>query len=90
MIRIRDDEEQLEREITFRENLTYMLRSKHISYAKLANALDVSKGMISAYRLGRLFPSDDKIKVIAEVLGCSVDDLFNIDLIPWETDFNEE
>ena len=86
MIRIRDDENELEREITFRENLTYMLRSKHISYAKLAKALDVSTGAIGVYRLGRLFPSDEKIKIIAKVLGCEVDDLFDVNLIPWETD----
>ena len=82
MIRIRDDENELEREIVFRENLTYMLRTKHISYAKLAKALNVSTGAIGAYRLGRLFPSEDKIKIIADVLGCEVDDLFNADLIP--------
>lgn len=85
MIRIRDDEDQLEREIVFRENLTYMLRSKRISYAKLANVLDVSRAAISAYRLGRMFPSKDKIEKIAEVLDCKVNDLFDVDLIPWES-----
>ena len=90
MIRIRDDEDQLEREIIFRENLTYMLRSKRISYTKLAKALDVSRAAISAYRLGRMFPSKDKIEKIAEVLDCEVDDLFDVDLIPWESDIDEE
>jgi transcriptional regulator with XRE-family HTH domain len=84
MIKIREYEEELKREITFCDNFRYLMRTKKVTYSELAKALGVSAALISNYRLGRVFPSEDRIKIIAKVLGCSIDDLFDEDLIPWE------
>lgn len=86
MLRIRSDEAFLQKEITFCNNLTYLMRVKKVPYKKLADALGVSTSMISQYRLGRSFPCYDKVKIIAEVLECKIEDLFNEDLIPWESE----
>lgn len=76
-------EEEVKRRILFADNLRYMIRSKGISQIKVANYIGVSSPTMTAYMRGRFMPSDERISKIAEVLECTVDDLFDDTYAPW-------
>ena len=75
-------EEEGERRATFSNNLRYTLRVKGISRDALAKKLGVSLTTAKNYVLGRTFPEEYRIEAIADILGCSVEDLFDEDFEP--------
>lgn len=59
-----------------------MRRRAGITVAQLAERLSVTRATIYFWEQGRCWPSSQELPRIAEILGCSIDDLF--------TDHNEE
>lgn len=47
-----------------------------LSMQALGDRLGVTSGAVSAWETGRNIPSADKLPALAEVLGCSMEDLF--------------
>ena len=48
-----------------------------LTQAELAEAVGVTQSTVSQWESGTAFPRADKLPKLAEVLGCSVADLFN-------------
>ena len=51
--------------------------SRGLSQYKLAQQLGVSQATVGMWETGARMPRADKLPKLAEVLGCSVADLFN-------------
>lgn len=47
-----------------------------ISQAELARRLFVSRQAVSGWEAGDIWPTPDRLPKIAEILGCSIDDLY--------------
>lgn len=62
--------------------LRSMRRRAGITAADLAERMHYSRTTIYFWEQGRCWPSSQELPRIAEILGCSIDDLF--------TDHNEE
>lgn len=68
-------EEQEKKEFAYR--LRSFMGRKMITQDQLAETINVSRVMISKYVRGEAMPSVIVAKKIANVLGCSLDDLFH-------------
>ena len=79
--RIVNEEKGRHRE-TFCNNLRFILRAKGISRELLAKKLGVSLTTVKNYALGRTFPDEHRIEQIADILGCSMNDLFDDNCTP--------
>jgi transcriptional regulator with XRE-family HTH domain len=77
-------EEEANRRYLFSENLRVMLRAKIGNVKKVSKALGVTPHTVNSYSSGRTFPDDRKIQIIADTLGCTVDDLFDDTYAPWK------
>ena len=62
--------------------LRYMRRRAGLTAADLAERMHYSRTTIYFWEQGRCWPSSQELPRIAEILGCTIDDLF--------TDHNEE
>lgn len=51
-------------------------KSKGLSQAKLAELLGVEQSAVAMWEVGINNPMADKLPKIAEILGCTIDDLF--------------
>lgn len=76
--------EDVDRAILFSGNLRFMLRNGPVGRTELARRIGVTPSTIGQYTLGRTFPSEERIKQIADALGCSVDVLFDDAYAPWK------
>ncbi len=56
--------------------LEYRRKNAAITQVELANILHVSQSTISAWESGENYPTADKLPIIAEALGCTIDDLY--------------
>lgn len=86
--RSENTEEDVKRAILFSQNLRFILREKSINITNIARKMGVTSAAINSYALGRVFPNEDRIKQLAELIGCSVDDFFDDTSAPWK--FGEE
>lgn len=77
-------EEEANRRYMFSENLRVLLRAKRGNVKKVAKALGVTSGTVGSYSSGRVFPDERKIQIIADTLGCTMDDLFDDTYAPWK------
>ena len=59
----------------FKKQLPYYMNLARMNQAELAAAMKVTKATVSCWVSGRAFPRIDKIQRIADVLGCTTDDL---------------
>ena len=61
-------------------------RRKAAGYTQeeMADALDVSRSLLAAWETGRLWPSAARLPKMAEMLLCSIDDLYTEPIIPEE------
>lgn len=59
----------------FTQNLQYLRSSRNLTQERLAMLLGVSRQAISKWESGKAYPEMDKLLVICDVFGCSLDDL---------------
>ena len=65
----------------FAQNLKSLRLEKNLTQPELAQALHVSKGMISFWENGKYEPTATNIIIIAECVNISIDDLLLTKLI---------
>lgn len=65
----------------FAQNLKYLRIEKNLTQPDLAQALQVSKGMISFWENGKYEPTATNIIAVAEFFNVSIDDLLLTKLI---------
>jgi len=65
----------------FAQNLKSLRLEKNLTQPELAQALHVSKGMISFWENGKYEPTATNIIIIAEFFNISIDDLLLTKLI---------
>ena len=54
-------------------------RRKRAGYTQegLATALGVTRSLLAAWETGRVWPSAERLPVMAQLLGCSIEDLYS-------------
>jgi len=57
--------------------LSELRKQKHITQAELANMLNVNQSAVSQWERNASQPRTSKLKMIADVLGVTIDDLFD-------------
>lgn len=63
----------------FKNSLRMILAFKGINSAELARALNINKSIVSQWMNGRNFPSNDRIELLAEYLGVSINQLYGVE-----------
>lgn len=63
----------------FKNSLRMILASKGINSAELARALNINKSIVSQWMNGRNFPSNDRIELLANYLGVSINQLYGVE-----------
>lgn len=53
--------------------------AKNISQVDFARKVGVTQGMVSLWEKGDFLPRAEKLPMIAEILGCSIDDILRKD-----------
>lgn len=53
------------------------MEARGILPIQLADAMDVTPGAVTKWVYGKANPSADKLPLLAKVLGCSIDELFD-------------
>ena len=74
--------------MSFAKRLKQAMSEKHMNQTELSAAIGKGKSSVSQYLSGRNIPKDDVQKLIAEVLGCTVEFL-NSDIEMDEQEFND-
>lgn len=69
-----------QREI-FQRMLPYFMNRSRVNQVELATRLGVSKSTVNCWVSGKSFPRIDKIQQIADILGCSTDDLLSKSIV---------
>ena len=59
----------------FSKNLKQIMQEKGITLSELSRITGIGKSSISQYLSGKNIPTSERIKVIADALGCAVEDL---------------
>lgn len=57
-------------------NIKELRKSAGLTQTKFAEAMGVTQSTVSQWESGRVLPDTSKLPKIAEVLGCSMADLF--------------
>lgn len=76
--------DEANRRTLFCNNLRFMLNNTNVKKKDIAREVGISTAILNQYALGRQFPSEDRIQKIADVLGVTVDDLFDDTYAPWK------
>lgn len=61
--------------MSFRDNLQYLRASRNLTQERLAMLLGVSRQAISKWESEKAYPEMDKLMMICELFGCTLDDL---------------
>lgn len=61
--------------MSFRDNLQYLRASRNFTQERLAMLLGVSRQAISKWESGKAYPEMDKLLMICDLFGCTLDDL---------------
>lgn len=62
----------------FGENLKKIMSEKGLSVTKVSQLSGVGKSSISQYLSGKNVPTSERIKVLADAIGCTVEELADI------------
>ena len=54
-----------------------MRKLNKLSQSELARQIEVAQSNVSQWETGKAFPSTEKLPMLAKILGCTIDDLFN-------------
>ena len=60
----------------FRMKIKNLRESKKLTQEELASKMNVERSTIAMWETGKAVPRTERLPQLAEVLGCSVDDLF--------------
>ena len=74
---------------TFRNNLKYIMYTKHVSMLALARKLKMKPSSLK-YRIYETRISDELAQKIADALGCTMDDLLDEAGDPWNFGKSDE
>ena len=55
-----------------------MRKLNKLSQSELARQIEVAQSNVSQWETGKAFPSTEKLPILAKILGCTIDDLFNL------------
>lgn len=58
------------------ENIRELRKARGLTQTELATQLGVSQACVAMWEGGTAVPSTDKLPILANVLGCSIDDMF--------------
>lgn len=61
--------------MSFRDNLQYLWAQRNFTQERLAMLLGVSRQAISKWESGKAYPEMDKLLMICDLFGCTLDDL---------------
>jgi transcriptional regulator with XRE-family HTH domain len=61
----------------FKDNLIQLRKMKHLTQEDIAEKLGVTRQSVAKWEAGDTIPDLDKCRVLAELLGVSLDDLAN-------------
>ncbi|NMM93201.1 helix-turn-helix transcriptional regulator [Bifidobacterium oedipodis] len=61
--------------MSFRDNLQYLRASRNLTQERLAMLLGVSRQSISKWESEKAYPEMDKLMMICDLFGCTLDDL---------------
>ena len=61
----------------FRDNLVQMRKLRRLTQEDIAEKVDVTRQAVAKWEAGETVPDLDKCKMLAEILGVSLDDLAN-------------
>lgn len=61
--------------MSFRDNLQYLRSTRNLTQERLAMLLGVSRQAISKWESGKAYPEMDKLLMICDLFGCTLDDL---------------
>ena len=75
--------EEANRRLLFCNNLRDIVRNGPIGAVELAKRTGLSVTTVYNYMKGRTFPSDEHIKILADGLEVTVEDLFDDTYTPW-------
>ena len=64
----------------FRDNLLYQRQQRNMTQEQLAMLLGVSRQSVAKWEAGQSTPEVDKLMRMAEIFGCSLDELVSGDL----------
>jgi transcriptional regulator with XRE-family HTH domain len=65
----------------FATNLDRLMTMRSMRNAALAQAMGVSRQIISKWRQGAITPDPTRLAVMADILGCSKDDFFSMEVV---------
>ena len=77
----------------FGENLKKIMSEKGLSVTKVSQLSGVGKSSISQYLSGKNVPTSERIKVLADAIGCTVEELADIptgEIVVKQTGLNTE
>lgn len=57
-------------------NIKIKRKESHMTQEQLANALEIDRSTVAKWETGESMPRAEKLPQLAEILGCTVDDLF--------------
>jgi transcriptional regulator with XRE-family HTH domain len=66
--------------VQFRDNLLYLRQQRNMTQEQLAMLLGVSRQSVAKWEAGQSTPEVDKLMKMAELFGCSLDELVNGDV----------
>jgi transcriptional regulator with XRE-family HTH domain len=76
--------EEANRRVLFCNNLRFILTNGTYKKKDVARKMGITTSTLNKYTLGRVFPSEDRIQKLADVLEITVDDLFDDTYAPWK------
>lgn len=76
--------EEANRRLLFCNNLRDIIRHGPIGVAELSKITGFSTVTIYNYYYGTTFPPEDRIQILADALGVTVNDLFDDTNAPWK------
>lgn len=59
-------------------NIRALRNARGLTLTELARRCDVSIASVHQWEVGITFPSADKLPIIAAILGCTIDDLYDM------------
>ena len=74
----------------FRNNLKYILKTKHITLRDVSKKMNMTTYKLSSYINGTTRLSDEMVKQIAEAVGCTIDELLDETYCSWNYGLTDE
>lgn len=60
-------------------SIASLRQSKGLTQQNLADELNINRSTVAMWEAGESFPRADKLPILARILGCTINDLFEDD-----------